>query len=258
MDFFSKILGIPVIPCKCKLFLQHLLVRTINFPVVDLIDDVMGRHAVDCATHGLGDPQNLLHHPGEVLGHGPGPHDAGGVDDVVQTHVAAVFDVLDLLPVPGRLLEGLDDEGGGGGDHGHGGLAVLDLELHGHLQTLPVRRVLGDVVSDLPEGEAEGTTGWEMLYLALVYIYFIHLTKMFTDIDNSRGDLQGSFNLAGQFWLKRDNVANFLNSQKWTRMLIKTPGSLEILKLTFLGVNLVHFTDLSFALNLLIRCTRLP
>merc|ERR1712080_370790 len=76
----------------------------------------------------------------EVLGHGPGPHDAGGVDDVVQGDVPAVLDVLDLLPVPGRLLEGLDDEGGGGGHHGHGGLTVLDLELHGDLEALPVRR----------------------------------------------------------------------------------------------------------------------
>ena len=49
------------------------------------------------------------------------PHDGplvtipGRVEDVVNLDVAVVFDVLHLLPVPVGLLEGLDDEGGGGG-----------------------------------------------------------------------------------------------------------------------------------------------
>ena len=81
----------------------------------------------------------------------------GGVEDVLDGDVAVVFDVLNLLPVPGRLLQRLDDEGGGGGNHGAGGLPVLHLQLHGHLQTLPVAGGLGNVVSDLLGGQTEGT-----------------------------------------------------------------------------------------------------
>ena len=39
----------------------------------------------------------------------------GRVEDVVNLDVAVVLDVLDLLPVPVGLLEGLDDQGSGGG-----------------------------------------------------------------------------------------------------------------------------------------------
>ena len=50
-------------------------------------------------------------------GHRPGPHNPGGVDDVIDGDVAVVLDVLDLLAVPWRLLQGLDDEGGGRRNH---------------------------------------------------------------------------------------------------------------------------------------------
>ena len=65
--------------------------------------------------------------------------------------------VLDLLPVPGGLLQGLDDQGGSGGHHRHLGLTVLDGQLDGDLQTLPVGGGLGDVVTDLLGGETQGT-----------------------------------------------------------------------------------------------------
>ena len=68
-----------------------------------------------------------------------------------------MLDVLDLLPVPWGLLEGLDDEGRGGRHHGALGLPVLDAELNSDLQTLPVSGGLGDVISHLLGGEAEGT-----------------------------------------------------------------------------------------------------
>merc|ERR1719361_1988286 len=132
------------------------LIRTIDLPVIDLINHVVRIHSVHGAPHGLGGPQDLLHHSGELLGHGPGPHDPGRVDDVVQADVTAVLDVLHLLPVPGRLLQRLDDEGGGGGDHGDCGLPVLDLELHGDLEALPLGRVLGDVVTNLLGRQTEG------------------------------------------------------------------------------------------------------
>ncbi len=43
-----------------------------------------------------------------------------------------MLDVLLLLPVSRWLLEGSNDEGGCGGDDGHGSLSVLDRELDGN------------------------------------------------------------------------------------------------------------------------------
>ena len=51
--------------------------------------------------------------------HRPGSHNPGGGEDIVHGDVAVVLDVLHLLPVPGRLLQGLDDQGRGGGNHRH-------------------------------------------------------------------------------------------------------------------------------------------
>lgn len=56
---------------------------------------------------------------------------------------------------PPRLrltLQSLDDQGRSGGDDRDGGLTVLDGELDGHAETLPVAGGLGDVFSDLLGG----------------------------------------------------------------------------------------------------------
>ena len=67
-----------------------------------------------------------------------------------------MLDVLHLLAVPLGLLERLDDERRGGGDDGDLGLPVLDGELHGDAEALPVLGgLLGDVLSDLLRGETE-------------------------------------------------------------------------------------------------------
>ena len=65
--------------------------------------------------------------------------------------------MLNLLPVPGGLLQSLDDQGGGRGHHGHLGLTVLNGQLNSDLQTLPVDGSLGDVITDLLGGETQGT-----------------------------------------------------------------------------------------------------
>ena len=49
----------------------------------------------------------------------------------------------------GLTLERTDDQGGGGGYDGDGGLSVLDGELDGDPETLPRRGRFGDVLSDL-------------------------------------------------------------------------------------------------------------
>lgn len=48
-----------------------------------------------------------------------------------------------------RTLEGLDDQGGGGGNDGNLCLTVLDRKLDGHTQTLPCTSRLCDIFSDL-------------------------------------------------------------------------------------------------------------
>ena len=112
---------------------------------------------IDGAADRLGCAKDLLDAPGKLAGHGSGPHDTGGLNDVIHSDVAGVLDVLNLLPVPWGLLEGLDDEGRGTGHHTALCLPVLDAELNCDLQTLPVSGGLGDVISHLLGGEAEGT-----------------------------------------------------------------------------------------------------
>merc|ERR1719189_2231926 len=127
-----------------------LLARTVDLPIVDLVDDIVRVLTINSAADRLGRAQDLLHHPGELPRHRPGSHHPGSVDDVVQRDVAAVLDVLDLLPVTRGLLQSLNDEGRGRRHNGDSGLSVLDLELHRHLEALPFAGRLGDVVTDRP------------------------------------------------------------------------------------------------------------
>merc|ERR1711957_1156599 len=58
------------------------------------------------------------------------------------------------------LLRGLEDEGGGSGHDGDGGLTVLDHDLDVDLDTSPVLSGFLDVFSDLLGGKtARGTSG---------------------------------------------------------------------------------------------------
>merc|ERR1719189_2899763 len=134
-----------------------LLARTVDLPIIDLVDNVVRVLTINSAADRLGRAQDLLHHPRELPRHRPGPHHPGSVDDVVERDVAAVLDVLDLLSVTRRFLQGLDDKGRGRRYHGDGGLPVLDLELDRHLETLPVAGRLGDVVTNLLGRQTKGT-----------------------------------------------------------------------------------------------------
>ena len=93
--------------------------------VIDLVNDVVRSLAVNSAADRLGCPQDLLDDPTELPGHGPGSHHTGSLVDVFDGDVATVLDVLHLLPVPGGLLQGLDDEGRGGGNNRDGGLEQI-------------------------------------------------------------------------------------------------------------------------------------
>merc|ERR1712198_650396 len=117
----------------------------------------MWGHAVHGAANGLGCSENLLHYTRKLPSHGTGSHHPGGADDVVHSDVTVVLDVLHLLPVTGRLLQGLNDQSGRGRDNRHLSLSVLDPELDGDLQPLPVTGSLADVVTNLLGRQTEGT-----------------------------------------------------------------------------------------------------
>lgn len=77
--------------------------------------------------------------------------------DLVEGNVTGVGNVLLLLSVPRRLLQGLDDQRGSGRNNGDLGLTVLDGQLNSDSETLPVTSGLGDIFTDLLGGETEGT-----------------------------------------------------------------------------------------------------
>jgi len=68
-----------------------------------------------------------------------------------------VLDVLLLLSVSGWLLEGFDDEGGGGWDDRYSGLTVLDGQSNGDTETLPVASGFGDIFTDFLGRKTERT-----------------------------------------------------------------------------------------------------
>lgn len=122
---------------------------TLNLARLDVVRDGLGAAAINLATSGESSSEDLLDGTLEVLGHGLEPHGAGNGNDLIEGNALGVLDVLLLLAVPGRLLEGLDDKRGGGGNDGDGGLTVLDGQLDRDAQTLPVSGGLGDIFTDL-------------------------------------------------------------------------------------------------------------
>lgn len=123
--------------------------HTVNLSVVDGRNDNLGGLAVDTASDTVSSAENLLYTTSKILGERLEAHLAGNVDDLVKGDRLVVLDVLLLLAITRRLLESLDDQRGGSGNDGHGGLTVLDGELDSYAQALPVTSSLGDVFTDL-------------------------------------------------------------------------------------------------------------
>lgn len=111
---------------------------TLDLASLNVVRDVLGRAAINLAASGEGSAENLLDGTLEGLGHRLEPHGAGDLNDLVQRDGLGVLDVLLLLAVTRRLLEGLDDQGRGGGNDRDGGLTVLDGEADRDTETLPV------------------------------------------------------------------------------------------------------------------------
>lgn len=103
---------------------------------MDVVRDALGAAAVDLATGGESSAEDLEDGALKSLGHGLVAHGAGNVDDLVKRDGLGVLDVLLLLAVTRGLLEGLDDQGRGGGNDRDGGLTVLDGQADGDAETL--------------------------------------------------------------------------------------------------------------------------
>ena len=73
-----------------------LLCWAFNVSAVDVVDDIVGSTSVNGTSDRLGGSQDLLHDTRQLLRLGPGPHNLGGIDNVVHGDVAVVLDVLDL------------------------------------------------------------------------------------------------------------------------------------------------------------------
>ena len=138
---------------------------TLNLASLDVVGDLLGGAAVNLAAGGESGTKDLLDGTLEVLGHGLEPHLASDLDDLVQRDRLGVLDVLLLLAVPGRLLEGLDDQGGSGGHNRNRGLTVLDGESDRDTETLPVTTA----VQSQPERSCASSSGrkltWPWRYL---------------------------------------------------------------------------------------------
>ena len=123
--------------------------RTLNLARLNVVRDSLGATAINLAASAESSSEDLLDGTLQVLGHRLEPHGAGNVDDLIKRNALGVLNVLLLLAVAGRLLEGLDNERRSGGHDGDGGLTVLDGQLDRDTEAFPVASGLGDIFTDL-------------------------------------------------------------------------------------------------------------
>jgi hypothetical protein len=136
---------------------DSLLLGNVNLASLDIVRDILGAAAIDLAADGESSTQNLKDGTLERLGHGASAHGAGNLNNVIEGDGLVVLDVLLLLAVTGGLLEGLDDQGRGGGNNRDGSLPILDGQAHCDAQPFPVSGVLGDIFTNLLGRQTKGT-----------------------------------------------------------------------------------------------------
>lgn len=134
-----------------------LLVGRVNLAVIDLLNNVVRIAAVDGATNALSGAEHFLDGTGQLAGLTPATNRTRDGEDVVEGNIARVLDVLNLLTITRRLLEGSDDERGRTRNHVDGRLTILNGQSHGDFESLPVLGGLGDIISDLLGRKTERT-----------------------------------------------------------------------------------------------------
>ena len=118
---------------------------------------VLGALSVDGAAEGDAGSEDLLDGSLELDGHALGAKLLGNVDDIGELEVAVVLHVLLLLSVARALLECLDNEGSGSGEHGDEALSVLDHHFDLDLNSAPFSGGLLNIFTDLLGRHTEGT-----------------------------------------------------------------------------------------------------
>ena len=124
---------------------------------VNLLLNIAGVLAIDGAADGDAGAEDFLDGSLQVSRVGLGAHLGGDLKNAIELDLTVVDDVLGLLAVTWGFLEGLENEGGSGGEDGNEALSVLDHDLNVDLDTLPGKSGLLDVFSDLFGGETDGT-----------------------------------------------------------------------------------------------------
>ena len=114
---------------------HNLVLWNLNLARFDIIADILGTSPINLATHREGCAENLLNGTLQLPRHTLEPHGPGDLNDLVEGNALGVLDVLLLLAVSRGLLEGLDDEGRGGGNDGDLRLTILDRELDSHAES---------------------------------------------------------------------------------------------------------------------------
>ena len=129
----------------------------IDFTSVHLSGNFLGALSVDCAAEGNAGSEYFLDSSLELYCHALRAELLGNVKNISELEVAVVLHVLLLLSVAGTFLEGLDDEGSGGGQHSDEALSVLDHHFDLNLNSAPFGGSFLDIFTDLLGGHTEGT-----------------------------------------------------------------------------------------------------
>lgn len=87
---------------------------TLNLSTLNIITDILWTSSINLAPDTESSSENLLNRTLQLLCERLESHGPGNIDNLIQCDRLAVLDVLLLLSVPRRLLEGLDNEGRGG------------------------------------------------------------------------------------------------------------------------------------------------
>lgn len=136
---------------------KNLFVGDDELTGIDGLLDLTRVLTINGATNGDAGAEDLLNGAREGLGKRAGTHDTSNSLNVIEGNVTSVLNVLLLLLITRRLVQSLDDKGGGRGDDLNSGLTVLDGQLAGNTETLPVLGGLGDIITNLLGGKTERT-----------------------------------------------------------------------------------------------------
>ncbi|KAI3823253.1 hypothetical protein L1987_04686 [Smallanthus sonchifolius] len=137
--------------------------RQVDLGRMDLVNNFSFQSPAANPSDPFRQPYNQRKHkfqgsPSQFLAAPSPAHDLRDLNHVIERYVAAVLNVLHLLTITFRLLQRFDDQTSGGRDDGDLRLTILDGELDGDSESLPVLGgFLRYVFSDLLWRETEWT-----------------------------------------------------------------------------------------------------